>query len=118
MSCKAGNKNHKERCNRYKQEGRRAKNKIKKQEKHEKRMQKFAKRREEGKNYTYQKNPYEKGSEEYIREQNARSHKNISHKTDIELWDSIMRKVQNIVDKEESLKKKEKEKEGRENGNS
>lgn len=111
MSCKAGNKNHKERCKRYKQEGRRNTNKLKKQKKHEKRMQKFAKRREEGKTYQYEPIPYKKGSKEYIREQNIRSHKNDTNKTECQIWDSIMRKVQNVVDKEKALHKLEMEKE-------
>ena len=115
MSCKAGNKNHKERCKRYKQEGRRNTNKLKKQKRHEKRMQKFAKRKEEGKTYQYEPIPYKKGSAEYIREENIRSHKNDSKKTEYQIWDSIMRKVQNIVNKEKALHKLESEKEQNKN---
>ena len=44
---------HKESCKKYQSEGRREKNKAIRQQKHEKRMAKFAKRREEGKSYTY-----------------------------------------------------------------
>lgn len=105
MSCKAGNKNHKERCKKYKQEGRRILNKAKKKERHEKRVAKFKKRREENKNYTYSPNPYEIGTAEYSREQNLRKQKNESNKTDIAIWDSIMRKVRNITDKEKALEK-------------
>ena len=115
MSCKAGNKNHKERCKRYKQEGRRNTNKIKKQKKHEKRIQKFAKRKEEGKTYKYEPNPYKEGTKEYIREQNERAEKNKSKKIPCQIWDSMMRKVQNVVDKEKALRKMEAEKESKKN---
>ena len=110
MSCKAGNKNHKERCKRYKQEGRRELNKAKKKERHEKRLEKFKKRKEEGKTYSYSPNPYKIDSKEYIREQNLRKQKNKTHKTDVEIWDSIMREVKNITDKEKSLAKESREK--------
>ena len=110
MSCKAGNKNHKERCKRYKQEGRRELNKVKKKERHEKRLEKFRKRREEGKTYTYTPNPYEIGSQEYIKENNLRQKKNKTHKTDVAIWSSIMRKVNNVVEKEKALAKEKQEK--------
>lgn len=55
MSCKAGNKNHKARCEKYKSSGRRLINKQKKAEHHKKRMQRFADRREAGKTYQYDK---------------------------------------------------------------
>lgn len=100
MSCKAGNKAHKDRCKRYEQEGRRAKNKLIKQERHLKRIEKFKKRREDGKTYCYKPNPYKKGSNEYIEEQNRRRQKNKNRKTQIEIWDSVMRKVNNAVEKE------------------
>lgn len=110
MSCKAGNKNHKERCKKYKQEGRRELNKLKKKKKHEKRMEKFKKRREEGKTYSYSPNPYKIETKEYIKEHNLRQRKNKKHKTDVAIWDSIMRKVKNIVEKEKSLAKEKQEK--------
>ena len=105
MSCKAGNQKHKERCKKYKQEGRREVNKVKKQEKHKKRMAKFLKRKEEGKTYSYVPNPFKKNTKEYAREANKRKRKNKSHKLDIAIWDSLMRKTQNIVDKEKALEK-------------
>ena len=56
------NKKHNEWCKNYKSRGQREINKAIKQERHEKRVAQFAKRREEGKAYSYQKNPYEKES--------------------------------------------------------
>ena len=52
------NKRHNEKCKQYKTEGRREKNKAIKQERHNKRMAMFAKRKEEGKAYEYEPNPY------------------------------------------------------------
>lgn len=46
---------NKKRCEKYKASGNRERNKILKQERHKKRMERFAKRREEGKNYVYDK---------------------------------------------------------------
>lgn len=46
---------HKQKYDKYKNSGNKAKNKILKQERHEKRLAKFAKKREDGKAYTYSK---------------------------------------------------------------
>jgi len=48
---KPGNKNNKERCQKYKTQGRREKNKRLKQERNEKRIARFAKRKAEGKGF-------------------------------------------------------------------
>lgn len=56
------NKKHTEWCKNYKSRGQREINKAIKQKRHEKRVAQFAKRREEGKTYSYQKNPYEEGT--------------------------------------------------------
>lgn len=56
------NKKHTEWCKNYKSRGQREINKAIKQERHKKHLAKLAKRREEGKTYSYQKNPYEKGT--------------------------------------------------------
>lgn len=111
MSCKAGNKSHKARCEKYKQTGRRLINKQKKAEKHKKRMERFAKRKEAGKNYEYKPNPYKKGSEEFIKEQNERSCKNTDNKLPISRFDSLMQHAQNYLNEikmEEKLKTKHK----------
>lgn len=46
---KITNKNNKERCKRYEQQGRRERNKVLKQERDKKRIARFARRKEEGK---------------------------------------------------------------------
>ena len=66
MSCKAGNKNHKQRCEKYRQQGRRAINKENRAERHKKRMQRFAERREAGKAYEYSKERTEQKRENRI----------------------------------------------------
>ena len=67
-------------------------------------------RREAGKSYKYKKNPYTEGSEEYIKEQNARAAKNINHRLPTARWTSILRKVDNELMKaaaEDSKRKRE-----------
>lgn len=59
------NKRHNEKCKQYKTEGRREINKAIKQERHKKRMAMFAKRKEEGKAYEYEPNPYDRTNMEY-----------------------------------------------------
>ena len=65
MSCKVGNKSHKDRCQKYKTRGQREINKELKKKRNEKRIAKFAARREkkgeEVKNYT-PKDPETRGS--------------------------------------------------------
>ena len=51
MASKIGR--NKKACEKYRQSGRKALNKIAKQERAKKREERFAKRREEGKKYTY-----------------------------------------------------------------
>ena len=59
------NKRHGEKCKEYKLAGRREINKAIKQERHKKRMAMFAKRKEEGKAYEYEPNPYNTTNMEY-----------------------------------------------------
>ena len=59
------NKRHGEKCKEYKLAGRREINKAIKQERHKKRMAMFAKRKEEGKAYEYEPNPYDRTNMEY-----------------------------------------------------
>ena len=105
MSCKAGNKSHKARCEKYKQSGRRIINKQEKAKRHEKRMQRFAKRREEGKTYKYTPNPYKEGTKEYIKEKNKRASKNVNHSTPTEYFDSVMGKLRYKLSKERELER-------------
>lgn len=69
------NKKHNEWCKNYKSRGQREVNKAIKQKRHEKRVAQFAKRREEGKTHSYQKNPYEKGSYNWEAERIRREEK-------------------------------------------
>ena len=69
------NKKHNEWCKNYKSRGQREVNKAIKQKRHEKRVAQFAKRREEGKTHSYQKNPYEKGSYNWETERIRREEK-------------------------------------------
>lgn len=96
---KSNNKSNKARYDSYKNSGRKIINKEKKKLRHEKRMAKFAKRKENGKTYTYKANPFPKDSEAYIKEQNERSLKNKGHKTDFSKFVSIMAKLQNKINK-------------------
>ena len=59
------NKKHNEWCKNYKSRGQREINKVIKQERHKKRMAMFAKRRDEGKGYEYEPNPYDKTNMEH-----------------------------------------------------
>lgn len=102
------NKRHKEKCQAYKQSGRREFNKAKKQERHEKRMAKFAKRREEGKTYEYKPNPYKQGSKNWKHERDDRAAKNTGKRLEIARMDSIWRKLNNELEAEERARKKAK----------
>lgn len=64
------------------------------------REERMNKRREAGKTYTYKPNPFPKDSDEYYEEQWNRAHKNISHKTPVARWTSIMAKLENQLAKE------------------
>ena len=109
------NKAHHDRCVKYKNRGQREINKKVKQERDAKRRAKFAARREAGKCYKYEslpKEPENKNSRAWYewygikreRELKADPYKN---KTEYQKWTSIMRKVQNEIDEEVRLMKKE-----------
>lgn len=80
--------------------------------KEEKRQKRFEKRREEGKAYVYEKNPFDKNSEnkkevrKYWKERNARARKNVDHRLPLAKETSRMRKLQNLENarKEEARK--------------
>lgn len=107
---KIKNPSNKKRYDRYKQENRRAINKKKKAMKHEKRMARFAKRREDGKTYQYEPNPYKKDTKEYYEEERRRLNKNNNKKkTDTQKLDSVYGKLSNYLsDKEKKRKAAEK----------
>ncbi len=69
------NKKHTEWCKNYKSRGQREINKAIKQKRHEKRVVDFAERKENGKSYFYQKNPYEKDTREWLTERAKREEK-------------------------------------------
>ena len=69
------NKKHNEWCKGYKSRGQRAINKVIKQKRHEKRVADFARRKEDGKTYSYQKNPFVKDTREWATERARREEK-------------------------------------------
>lgn len=72
---------------------------------------KFAKRREEGKTYEYKPNPFPKGSEEYILEQNNRRRKNAKDLTTFRHFESVMGKLDYRMKKHsEAIRKAEMDK--------
>ena len=73
------------------------------------REEKMNNRREAGKTYKYKSNPFPKGSDEYREEQWNRAHKNISHKTPVARWTSIMTKLDNQLEAEKKIAKDKKE---------
>lgn len=70
------------------------------------REERMAKRREAGKTYKYQPNPYKKGSREWVDEEFARAEKRKSHKFPYAKWTSTMKKLENELLKEKLEKSK------------
>ena len=102
---KIKNPSNKKRYERYKQENRRGINKEKKQKRHQKRLERFAKRREEGKNYSYEKSPYadwkdEERQLEAIIKQNKKD-----SRLPLQRWDSIWNKLCYKVNKQIAAEK-------------
>ena len=94
-------------CEKYKNTGRRLINKEEKKKREEKKLERFKKRREEGKTYVYKPNPYDKDSKKrsekrkYWEERRRREEKNNKpHKLPLAHTTSIMRRLQNRIDKE------------------
>ena len=107
------NKAHHDRCVKYKNRGQREINKKIKQARDKKRIARFARRKAEGKTYEYKPLPPrpENGNEAWVwdqmkadRVEKSRPYKN---KTDLQKWTSIMRKVQNEIDEQLRLEKRE-----------
>lgn len=78
-----------------------AENKMARAARAEKRAAKFAARREAGKTYSYEPNPFEEGTDDWYDEQYRRSKKNISHKLPIQKDDSRARKLQNKLEEKD-----------------
>ena len=98
---------HKEWCKNYKASGQREVNKVKKQERHEKHLAYFAKRREEGKTYTYQKNPYEKDSREWLTERAKRAEKEHRDSNEYRHYAKVFGRLQRDLDREYAEARKE-----------
>lgn len=114
---------HKQKYDKYKNSGNKAKNKILKQERHEKRLAKFAKKREDGKGYVYSKeksdNKFNKYCTEYnLNIQNSTELRNSYFKpnqnsnrgkhTPLAKYTSEMRKLDNRMKEREEAEKKNK----------
>ena len=91
---------HQKKYDKYKNSGKLQTNKQLKAERDEKRKEHFRKRKEEGKCYKYEKNPYEKGSYEYMVEKFYREEKNKSKKTEPQFLRSFFAKVDNEIEAE------------------
>lgn len=95
---------NKKACERYRTSGKKTINKLSRQERHRKRMEYFAKRRAEGNNYVYKPITFAKGTEDYYEELHKRSRKNVSNKTPLQKITSIMRKLDNELEREKQKK--------------
>ena len=98
---------HKEWCKNYKASGQREVNKVKKQGRHEKQLEYFAKRREEGKTYTYQKNPYEKDSRAWLTERAKRAEKEHRDPNEYRHYAKMFGRLQRDLDREYAEARKE-----------
>lgn len=96
---------NKKACEKYKQSGRKAFNKIAKQERAKKREERFAKRREEGKAYTYEPNFFKEGTREYWKEKYKREAKNVDHRTEYQRIKSLTSKLNNEIRAKEAERK-------------
>ena len=102
---KIKNASNKKRYDRYKQENRRGLNKQKKAERHKKRMERFAKRKEEGKNYVYQKNPDANWQDKDRQMEAIIAQNKKDSRLPLQRWDSIWRKLCNRINKEIAAEK-------------
>ena len=96
---------NKKACEKYRQSGRKALNKIAKQERAKKREEHFAKRREEGKAYTYKPISFEEGTREYWKERHKRAAKNVDHRTEYQRIKSLTAKLDNEIKAREAERK-------------
>lgn len=91
---------NKKRCEHYRLSGNLQTNKLLKAERNEKRIAKFAARREAGKSYKYQANPYSQDSAAYVTEATRRAEKNVDRRLPLQKLTSVMRKLSNHLAKE------------------
>lgn len=99
-------------CEKYRMSGHKQENKKLRRERHKKRLEKFAKRKECGKTYEYKKNPYKRGTDEYVIEKESRKEKHINSgtKTEVQRFVSTMKMLDNWIKKEDEKLKDRKEK--------
>ena len=101
MSCKVGNKAHHERCQKYKNSGRREINKAKKQERDKKRIAKFARRRERKPEHTYTpKDPETRGTNKMEPLGDFAWRPKMEKMVEYQKWTSAFRRIQNQIDAE------------------
>lgn len=77
------------------------------------REERMQKRRDAGKVYTYKKNPCEKGTKEWVKEECARAEKRKSKKPHYAKITSVFAKLDNALAKAELAAKKKSKKEGK-----
>ena len=111
MSCKMGNRSHKEGCLKYKQEGRREKNKKLKAERNERRIAKFARRREKKQEGSYApKDPENRGTNLQSPIGDFAYRPRMEHMTEFQKVKSFERRIQNQLDAEILEKKRQEQK--------
>ena len=107
MSAKMGNKRNKEKCQAYKNAGRRKINKELKAMRHEKRMAKFAKRKADGKTYEYKPNPFKDGTKKWHEENQRRAEKNVDRRIPIQINDSVNSKLKTYLAEQKEMEKRD-----------
>ena len=103
---KPNNSNHRAKCQKYKNSGRREANKKLRQERYEQKMEKFSKRREERLNSEEEITTPKKKSKKNRRKNTVPETPPYRNKLEIQKWTSIMRKLDNYL---EDIKKANKE---------
>ena len=112
----AKNGKNKKRCEKYKQQGRRERNKAIRQEKAKAREEKFRQRREAGKAYEYKPIPYDPQSADkkerkaYFAEQIKRAAKNVDRRLPLQRLTSIFAKLDREIAKQKAVDKLRSEK--------
>lgn len=117
MSAKMGNRSHKDGCQKYKQEGRREKNKKLKAERNERRIAKFAKRAENKapKVDRGPKDPENRGTNFEPPIGDFAYRPRMDHMTPYQRERSFMRRIQNQLDAEILEKKRQEQRKSNKN---
>lgn len=109
---------NKKACERYKQQGRRERNKAIRQQKAQKREEKFRQRREAGKAYEYKPIPYDPESldknerKAFFAEQTKRAAKNVDRRLPLQRETSIFDKLDREIAKQKAADKLRSERRG------